>query len=619
MYLYGKGGKQMEHIMENYYLNEKCNKIIVVVMLMNAIMCILVGDNKINIILGVVCTLCTCAGISLSSLKSTSGYKKESVVKDVKPVDRRKRFNLFQDKKGIIILTGDSGVGKSCLLSQFEKMHESECKLIDNNYFYDWNYDDFKGKRYIILDQFEKALFVSNFEDKILFLKQLRNEDDVLIIISIRKEYLGDIYRAFSFDKEINIEWLNYDNAEIKEIKEYLQNVVGHSNAENEKFELYNAIIKDLSQNRITFIQLSYVCKSILGNERAINSVNKQWIKVKDYNVLVSSFLEMQIDDFVYKDLAYNILYLMCQDKKGLYINRIADFQNVSMQSSENIKNTIQFLNNQKLIKKVKTSENIRPMETEEYEISHDYLLDLLENLCINKIDANIRNNIEFYNKNYQTKRDEYKAEKEFCKEKINDKYYNFFQPKSKIYVNVLLYVMIIGVSLLNSYILMENMESSSCLILAGVNIMVGESIYYIYNYYYQFMRIFGLSYIISILFGMVCCWSAYIFTDYWALCLGAEILLMGTLMLFVNRKVRKSERKFFLTRFQTFTAIGIITIVLGVCFPLYVNGKIMLALPLFILYGGYMILGIIGHINKTYILALMGKTLLIGKELETK
>lgn len=430
---------------------------------------------------------------------------------------------------------------------------------------------------------------------------------------------MGDIYRAFGFDKEINIEWLNYDNAEIKEIKEYLQNVVGHSNAENEKFELYNAIIKDLSQNRITFIQLSYVCKSILGNERAINSVNKQWIKVKDYNVLVSSFLEMQIDDFVYKDLAYNILYLMCQDKKGLYINRIADFQNVSMQSSENIKNTIQFLNNQKLIKKVKTSENIRPMETEEYEISHDYLLDLLENLCINKIDANIRNNIEFYNKNYQTKRDEYKAEKEFCKEKINDKYYNFFQPKSKIYVNVLLYVMIIGVSLLNSYILMENMESSSCLILAGVNIMVGESIYYIYNYYYQFMRIFGLSYIISILFGMVCCWSAYIFTDYWALCLGAEILLMGTLMLFVNRKVRKSERKFFLTRFQTFTAIGIITIVLGVCFPLYVNGKIMLALPLFILYGGYMILGIIGHINKTYILALMGKTLLIGKELETK
>ena len=200
--------------------------------------------------------------------------------------------------------------------------------------------------------------------------------------------------------------------------------------------------------------------------------------------------------------------------------------------------------------------------------------------------------------------------------EKINKRYYSFLKSKSKSYINVLLYIMMIGICLLNGYNLTINAESNSCLILAGINIVVGESIYYIYNYYYQFMRIFGSRYIISILFGTLWCWLEYIFIDYWALCLGAEILLMGVLMIFVNSRVRKSEKKFFFTRFLTFTGIGIITIILGVCFRYYVGGNIRLALPLFILYGIYMILGIIGHINRVYILALIGKTLLIGKGL---
>ena len=564
------------------------------------------------------CRIYAACGVSQTPI-----YKKESedFVKKEIFIDRHKRFDLFQGRRGILILTGNSGIGKSYLLRQFvDGLNEDEYAFIENNYFYDWDYDQFTGKKYVILDQFEKAVFVANFKNKILNLKKLTQRSDALIIISVRKEYFADIYKAFKFDKRISIKWLDYDKAEIKEIKDYLQKVIGKCNAENEKYQLYNDMIKDLQEKNISLIQLSYISKLILETPYTIKSVNQRWIKEKNYNILVYSFLERLIDNFLYMDLAYYILYLMCRDNMGIYINQVMDFQNISMQSLSRIENTLQFLQKQKLIKKVQADENVRYLPTEEYEISHDYLMELLDTLCISKLDANIRNNIEFYNKNYQEKRNKkqkkHEIEEESYVEKINKRYYSFLKSKSKSYINVLLYIMMIGICLLNGYNLTINAESNSCLILAGINIVVGESIYYIYNYYYQFMRIFGSRYIISILFGTLCCWLAYIFIDYWALCLGAEILLMGVLMIFVNSRVRKSEKKFFFTRFLTFTGIGIITIILGVCFRYYVGGNIRLALPLFILYGIYMILGIIGHINRVYILALIGKTLLIGKGL---
>lgn len=616
----------MKRIIENYYLNEKNNKIIVVIMLMNAALCILVCYTNINTIFGLVCNLFTFIGISVMSIKKNpTEIEGRSISRKEIYVNRKMRFNLFQGKKGILILTGDSGIGKSCLLYQFIDSldNKEDCIFIDNNYFYDWDFDDFEKKKYVILDQFEKALTNINFEDKISFLKKLKSDDNLLIIISIRKEYLGDIYNAFNFDKDINLLWLNYDNNEIKEIRKYLQKIIGESNVVNKNYELYNDIINDLLKGGITFIQLSYISKSIQQSDHSIYSINQEWIKQKDYNALVYSFIERQIDNYLYKDLAYLILYLMCQDKKGLYISQMADFQNISMQSQSDIEATLEFLCDQNLIKRVQTSEGIRALATEKYEISHDYVLDLLDNLCKNKIDSNIRSNIEFYNKNYQIKRNEYKVEKESSKEVINRKYKSFLDYKSKIYVDVLLYAMVIAISVINCYVLSSLLEVSnkkdSCLILAAINIMVGESIYYIYNYYYQFMRIFGVRYIISIIVGTVCCLLAYLNTNYWAICLGTEIVLMGVLMLFINIKVRKPEKKFFITRFGTFSAIGAITLILGYYFPVYANGKIKQAIPLFFLYGGYMFLGIWGHINKTYILALIGKTLLIGKDLEVK
>ena len=127
----------MKRIIENYYLNEKNNKIIVVIMLMNAALCILVCYTNINTIFGLVCNLFTFIGISVMSIKKNpTEIEGRSISREEIYVNRKMRFNLFQGKKGILILTGDSGIGKSCLLYQFIDSldNKEDCIFIDNKW-----------------------------------------------------------------------------------------------------------------------------------------------------------------------------------------------------------------------------------------------------------------------------------------------------------------------------------------------------------------------------------------------------------------------------------------------------------------------------------------------------
>lgn len=49
--------------------------------------------------------------------------------------------------------------------------------------------------------------------------------------------------------------------------------------------------------------------------------------------------------------------------------------------------------------KKVKESFGVNPW-IEPYEISHDYMIDMFEKICRNKLSLDIRNNIDYYHVN---------------------------------------------------------------------------------------------------------------------------------------------------------------------------------------------------------------------------
>lgn len=140
------------------------------------------------------------------------------------------------------------------------------------------------------------------------------------------------------------------------------------------------------------------------------------------------------------------------------------------------------------------------------------------------------------------------------------------------------------------------------------LDIVVGLSIYYIYNYYYRFLIVFGKKYMIVNIVGGIVSALVFIFVQQWAFFLGIEITFLGINMYRISKQVRKSEQHFFVKRVQTFCAIGIITMLLGIFFSSYTKGNVFLMIPLFILYSGYMLMGNLGHINKNYILMILGK-----------
>lgn len=91
---------------------------------------------------------------------------------------------------------------------------------------------------------------------------------------------------------------------------------------------------------------------------------------------------------------------------------------------------------------------------------------------------------------------------------------------------------------------------------------------------------------------------------------LGFEVCVVSIIMGRIARNVREDSKPFFRARCYIFFGIGVIIFILGFFFPLYTQNKVLLACPLFALYGLYMFMGILNHINKDYILAIVGKTL---------
>lgn len=89
---------------------------------------------------------------------------------------------------------------------------------------------------------------------------------------------------------------------------------------------------------------------------------------------------------------------------------------------------------------------------------------------------------------------------------------------------------------------------------------------------------------------------------------LGLEIFFVGINMNFISKRARESEKLFFNKRMMTFCAIGIMTMILGLSYNTYTKGSNILKIPLFILYIGYMLMGVWGHINHNYILMILGK-----------
>lgn len=501
-------------IMDKFYLNNSHNIVFIFCIVCNIALCILSHYIKLNYMISIIANIITI----VTSLGISFGYNtshiKEPDKKELKEIDvaRKSWFNEVAATNGVVFLTGESGIGKTYLLNQL--MSEFDKRNIsydyeENNYFFDLQSNKMHDKEYIILDQFERALSFDNIFDNINIIKGLENKK---IIISIRKEYIGEIYKLFDFDESIRFVWLEYRKEELDDIEEYLQKLARGTKQSLKEHSLYSRILEDAKLNQISLIQLS-----CLG--RQIQFMDEDYVGAKmeeyayDYDQVITDYLTIQLDKYKYSKVAYIIMYLLCQDHNGQYINDMKDFQNVILESEDRIYETVNYLREQKWIKKVKENEEVRSEFTENYEISHDYFMMLFEKICMKQIESDIRNNIKYYSVNCQNDRRNIE-ERGTCKTYTNNLCKEFLEPLNKTYLNVGLYIMMIFIVFDNIYTLVK--EPQAYWMLAAINLMVGESVFYVYNYYYNFISIYKLRYIIGVIIGAISCILPYVLITYW-------------------------------------------------------------------------------------------------------
>lgn len=605
----------------------KNNIIFVAVILCNILLCLYSYFFEIvNMQVSIIANLASIAGAFGFSFNIQKVLVNRNSVSQIDDRENLKEINIKRDNwfseitemEGITLLTGKSGIGKSYLLAQL--MRSFDIKSISyvyraNNYFFDLDLDVLSDCEYIILDQFERALPFNNISQTIQLLRGLKNKK---IIISVREERVGEVYNLFGFDKTINIVWLDYKEKELKDIENYLQKLFRGTRDDMKKHFLYSQILRDVKDRHISLIQLSILGKEIQYKEESY--VVEQMKKYEnDYDNVIKDFIQILIDNFEYSYMAYMILYLLCQDQKNQYVNEVIDFQNITIEPEWKVKKTVEFLMRHNWIKKVKENENIRSELTEQYELSHDYFYELFNQLCTDKIGSELRNNAEYYSVNCQRLRKE-REEPDSWQTYTNKMCLNFLNVHNKHWFNVILYVMEFCIIGFNIYVLMKNVANRDIYwLLILIDIVVGESIYYVYNYYFYFLSVYQNHYIIGAIVGCISCILPFMFMDYWAVGLGIEICTIGIIMGFLCRRVRDGAKPFFGARFVNFVCIGAVVILLGLCYTAYTNGKVLLALPLFVLYGAYMLMGIINHINRDYMFAIVGKVLYGGRRMKIK
>lgn len=178
--------------------------------------------------------------------------------------------------------------------------------------------------------------------------------------------------------------WLNFKEKEIDIILDHLQ-ILARDTTENiEEHILYSKILDDIKENKISLIQLSCLEKEIQDkNENYVQRSLKRYNY--DYDNVIKDYLKVQLDSYIYSDIAYMLLYLLCQDSKAQYINDRRDFQNVTLEQDSIIENTVQFLYEHEWIKKVKDNEQKRKGQIDHFEISHDYFIKQFDKLCLEK------------------------------------------------------------------------------------------------------------------------------------------------------------------------------------------------------------------------------------------
>lgn len=515
-------------------------------------------------------------------------------------IERDSQMARFKDtlnhsSSRIIFFIGESGAGKSTLLDKFWKEHKADSYFRDRDYYESWIKDITKtSKQFVILDQFERALQNEKEICKLKTLEYLRT--DTKIILGFRRDYLGEIYRFFDFDPDITIFYLECMEDDVNQIREKFVGLTGRSETALNNNALYADFQSQMEEGKLSMISYHLIASMI--QDLGFDKVSQMYRKTGEFETLISKYLADELEKLEVPDVGLMILNLLSKDKKGEYINKIYDFENITFAKSKEITKTLEQLIKMGLIKEVKA--NKASQQIIQYEIAHDYLADKLLPISSEKLNAEISSNIDYYKAHKSVRRQN-------DGETVNTDLYDRYMTAGKVPVLVILLAMFAAIDFFDIFY----GKQYSRLWLVLVPFISFFSVYYIYNYFYHFLRPLAKKFYCVIIFGALAVVFLFVFPDYWGISAGLEITCLGAFMLFMRKYANASEKKHFMKDVGVFCSIGGMVIWLGAVFAKMINeGKMefYIQITFFLMYLVYIILSVFTHINKKHIVGLLGK-----------
>ena len=307
---------------------------------------------------------------------------------------RESQCEKLKNHSTITILTGESGSGKSVLIRQlYEAVNNVENReaviVINDAYYRNISLETFRKYEYVIFDQFENALKWDNIHQQFEEIIKLKN-CGVRVIIVVRKEYLGDVYRLLN--GKTRIVYLTNEDIKDEQVVCLLQEMVQQSDKSVRKEGFTAQIIRDFEIGDLTFIQL-HALAALLSDD-GFELVDGE----HDYNQVIKRFIRYEMDKIYDSDAAREILYLLTLGYYGKEQHfSLKDFQNITFMKLDSLERIVEWLVlNEWICESDKTLYKDKKA-SRRFVISHDYYRDLLWEICIEDIDPEVRSNIDQY------------------------------------------------------------------------------------------------------------------------------------------------------------------------------------------------------------------------------
>lgn len=570
--------------------------------------------------------------------ETTNGNGMVRIYNENDGIKRAKWYPSLMDEEKLIILSGESGCGKTVIINQFKKflkdinIPEKEIKLLNDDYYLDLSHllkeDELSEYKYVVFDQFEAAMKTDRIDQHIDIITTLRQKG-IHVIVAVRKEALGELY--YLLDSKLNgasrIEYITNTDLDETDIMNYLEKA-NHSIVTKHE-STFSKLVDDFIKGKMTFIQLREIARAMASDKKDLFKH-----QITDYNQLIKENMKSIIGSCSNANVVWEVLYLLALGYQSLPYMNNKDFQNIALLKESEIHIIIEFLENTKWVLKTEKADG-NDKAVESFEVSHDYYRDLIVECAQELLDAQVCKGIYQYyvrrkNNEHQQMTEATEGSKKTLDyiDQVNKKssWLITKDSKERRLIRATLRVFLLIMAFLaamktmriipDDFILLEFLLpntgiTSYYLELTLLLINLGLSVVYVYNVYY-YLLMYNYKHLWGIITGLLACIGCLLQPAYWGIFLGLEVSFIGLIMLGIWRTHKDDAivEGNYKTKGGNYILMGCIIMFMGLLYISYVRQNLLFMATFFLAYGLFISFTIRAQINSAYFRSIIGKVL---------